>query len=150
MFFSAIEKIDDMIKVQVYGNVLDMFKLNNEHVLFEGRVDQKALAKAYEGSDALLFIDNKFGLQTSGKIFELLAFKKPIIFLYNNEESLVYTYAKHFSNIFFIRNEESELRDQVMRLKDFIIKDHKYDYDVNQFSWDGRATQFKSIVKSLN
>jgi len=119
----------DKFILDVYGKVK---KEKIKNVYFKGKVKQSELFKEMNSSDLLLFIDNSQGIQTSGKIYELLAFKKPIIFLYNSINSPLYSLVKKYDNVLLIKNNYLEIKKVLDNLN--ISKLAKVMYSVIEFS----------------
>ncbi len=127
--------------LDVYGNNK---KENVNNVYFNGKVKQQELFIAMNQADLLLFIDNSQGIQTSGKIYELLAFKKPIIFLYNSINSPLYSVVKDYKNVFLIENNYYKIKKTLDNLE---INDlAKVSYSIDKFSWQARADKYKSVL----
>ena len=72
LFFEAIRSYQEVFKVDIYGRHQKIFTEGNDHIRFNGSLEQERLAQKYIESDILLFIDNKFGMQTSGKFLNCL------------------------------------------------------------------------------
>jgi len=146
-FFELLEGQDNF-ELSIYGNHLPMFKEGFDHIDFCGRVDQFVLLKAYSECDIILYVDNSTGMQTSGKIFELLALKKPIIFLYNNTKSPVYLDAQNYEHILFIENKPQLEKNLIKQIFEFGNYNHNYNYNIDQFSWKSRAESLIKIIES--
>lgn len=147
-FISALHKINDPEKYQVlfYGaDIKPNYTFNTK-----GKVPQSKLVAEYNSSDVLIFFDNAFGIQTSGKIFELLALKKPILFIYSNTESSLVVLAKKYPNVIFVENEKDKIYNTLIELPDILKKIAIANYSVDDFSWVARAKLFKSIFQTLN
>lgn len=127
---------------------LDVYGSNDEynvsHINFIKKTSQEILFKRMFESDFIVFIDNAYGNQTSGKIYELLAFKKPILFLYSNENSPLLELVEEYSNVFTIRNNEIDIERKLSKLE--INDSEDFDYSLNQFDWKNRAEQYKDVL----
>jgi glycosyltransferase involved in cell wall biosynthesis len=150
LFLKAMEDHSKEFDILIFGNHLPMFRESASESKFLGRVDQKELAKYYHEADGLLFFDNKEGMQTSGKIYELLALKKPIIFIYENDESPVLDLCKDYNHIMYIKNNMESIREKTNEIDGFLNSDFDFDYDITRFSWKEKARQFDKILKMIN
>jgi len=149
-FLKAMEAYSDKFDILIFGNHLPMFRESSSPSKFLGRVDQNELAIHYQDADALLFFDNKEGMQSSGKIYELLALKKPIIFIYDNEDSSTLQLCKEYKHLLYIRNKEDNIKEKINEIEAYIKSNLTYDYDVKQFSWEEKADQFDKILSTVN
>lgn len=149
LFFEELKNYEDQFNIEVYGKHLSMFRVKQKNISFYGRISQQELSGKYNASDVLLFFDNKEGIQSSGKIFELLALKKPVVFIYDNEDSYAKEIASSYEHIFFIKNNKGDIKRGLKELMSFLKQDFNMSYDINQFSWSVKADQFKQILNGL-
>jgi hypothetical protein len=149
-FVKAINTLDKKnISINMFGIGQDLeFECHNTTVNNYPRIAQMELVSKYRESDILLYFDNAFGIQSSGKIFELLALKKPILFIYSNENSSVRKDSEKYKSIIFVKNELKELVNILSRLES-LIEDLSFDYKTESFSWQNRANNFKEVFTSL-
>lgn len=140
--FDALKK-NNFFTLDVFGSC--KFGLV-KNVNFHNPIDQGLLFAQMKDYQVLLYIDNDFGIQSSGKIFELLAFKKPILFISNNKAGPNYKLALKYSNVFFCDNTTEDISRALDKLSslDFF----EYDYDISHFSWAERALVYKNILVS--
>jgi len=128
----------------VYGSSM---KKVIKNVFFYERVSQEKLFLKMFKMDILVFIDNAYGIQTSGKIYELLAFKKPILFLYSNENSETISNMNSFDNIFFIKNDLFSISNFFSKTTRKTLSKLEYNYDINELSWAKRANDYMKLLK---
>lgn len=118
------------------------------HIKYLGAVNQMEVFDIYLKSDIIVFIDNAFGMQTPGKIFELIAVGKPILFISNNLGSPASQIAKQFNHIFYSENNPNSIITCIEK----IIDQDNYNIDnslLKHFSWEYRAIQYKESLESL-
>lgn len=113
-----------------------------ENVNFFDSMPQEILFEKLKENEILIFIDNKQGMQSSGKIFELLSFRKPILFIKGNEESESFLTAKTFPNVFFAENQVDSIRESLMG---FNSDNFSFSEETN-FSWKFRATKYVQLL----
>lgn len=142
----VINKNNQQLKVDFdfYGSNLPPSKFYN----VKNRINQNDLIKKYLDSDILLFFDNAFGIQTPGKIYELLAIKKPILFIYSNENSPVLKLMKNYKHVIFVDNKVTPIKKALLELPSLLAKIKKPEYSAEEFSWHNRAMLLQSILKS--
>lgn len=138
--FDALSS-QDYFTLDVYG---DKAKEDVENVYFQNRVEQEELFRKMSLYEVLVFIDNKSGIQTSGKIFELLAFKKIILFIKGDEETETYKLANKFQNVIFCNNNKDSISKAISKIKNFRNVD--FNYDCHYFSWHARAEHYLKLL----
>jgi len=97
--------------------------------------------------DIVVFIDNAFGIQTPGKIFEVIASKKPVLFIYSDESTPAFSIAKTYPNIFFAENK----KENIISTLEIITREAQsiYNIDVEMFDWRNRAKDFEKALFSI-
>lgn len=119
-----------------------------DNIKWRGRMSNAELLGHYQTANTLVYIDNTSGIQTSSKIFELLALGKPILFLYSFE-SENYQFAKNFPWVIFIHNDETSILDffkTADTLKPWeLIPDYS---KLKSFEWENMAKNYFDFLES--
>ena len=149
--FDVISRAEFNPKLEfTFFSEVDNFIQNKtiKNINIKERVTQSELILSYQKADVLLIIDNAYGMQTSGKIYELLSFEKPILLIYSNIESLVYQEIKNFSNVYTCLNSKKEL---INFFNHFDVSELKEDinYDRKAYSWGARAQKLSRKLKNI-
>jgi len=152
--FEALRKHTDLAKLKVCGSIDEYFKTGNDFVEFCGEVSHSQVYKNYHSSDCVLFIDNSYGLQTSGKIYELLALRIPILFLYTDTSSPLKLFCEQFGHVIFIENTQPSLDSSIgngnlgnlIAVAESWLDSDSGAYDTSQFSWETRAREFERLI----
>ena len=135
------------VSIDIYGGVSS---IQGEGVLYAEKVSQQELVEKISKCDWLVFIDNAYGMQTSGKIFELLSLKMPILFIYRDTNSKVYQDAKKYKNVYFVMNEHAAVAEALKEMKNIEYGQEDYNYDVAHFSWKERANRFREVFENVS
>ena len=146
-----------IFKLTVCGTIDPQFINGNSHVDFCGWLSHSQMTGFYQQADCLLFIDNDKSLQTSGKIYELLAVRRPILFIYSDKNSTVKASCDHFNHILFVLNEEHAIQAALQEVEGWLEQlsarfssdGGMAHYDVQQYSWESRAAQFNLAIQSV-
>ena len=142
-FIKAVNDVDrENLTIKLYGNSNLTFKVKKTKVIVEERINQELLFREYSKSNLVLYFDNAYGIQTSGKIYEVLSLNKPILFIYTNENSPVYLEHKNNQSIFFVKNSYEKLCECFLNLETILSSMPKNINDKNQYSWSSRADIF--------
>lgn len=147
-FFEILRETND-IGLFVYGSMLPIFTEGYDFIKFKPKIAYEKLISSYTECDILVFVDNKFGMQTSGKIYELLSMQKPILFLYSNTDSPVYKLAQAYEHILFIKLESKIDISVIDQIKNFAKEKMDFNYNTDQFSWESRAKQVSEIFNTI-
>lgn len=132
----------DKYVLNIYGNNNSR---NMENINFLGSFSQNELFEKLNQNEILVFIENKEGMQTSGKIFELLAFKKFILFIKSPEISVTYKFAKSYCNVVFAENNSESIKEALLQYEE--KRSNLFEYDINSFSWANRAKKYLKVLQ---
>ena len=139
--YEAVERYPNDIKLSIYGNFKKEFlPPKSERFIYGGSVSRDIINKTIIETKIIVFIDNFVGIQIPGKIIEVLATNKPILFIYENENSPTLKYVRRYEGVFYSKNDSNEIITQI----DSINKQNLIDYnrDISNYFWE-------NIVKHL-
>ena len=136
------------MRLDIYGqNPIEYnFSKYSGAIVHHGMVNHDSILSAYLDSDLLVFIDNAYGFQLSGKIFELLGTTKHILFIYTEPDSDAMKLAKQYDGVTYCPNVASDIKqalNEIMRSKSRL----EYKRDLSQHSWEKRAESFLEILR---
>lgn len=148
--FHAIVQSPLNLVLNVYGtnplfeNKVKTLSLKNK-ICFHPPVSQEALYIKYARTDIIVHMDNDTGFQVPGKTFELLAFDKPILFIYMNEASDTLNYLKNEQGVFCCLNKAKAIIEAL----DTISKEpgKRYRRNFEQFFWESRLEKIIPALK---
>lgn len=148
IFFSAVKKVSESIdlKIKLFGSNYDPNLRSIE--VYKG-IPQSDLIKEFSTAHVLLYFDNAFGIQTSGKIYELLATKKPILFIYENDKSEVLKLAKDYSHVIKVKNNLEQIQKVLLEFPKILKTAQINNYDTQIFGWKQRTQKLKQILNNL-
>jgi glycosyltransferase involved in cell wall biosynthesis len=113
-----------------------------KNISVRSRITHVELIKKYQNSDILIMFDNAYGMQTSGKIYELLALEKPILFIYSNAESALYLEVKEYGNVITCLNNKKTITSFFNNLNNGNLDLGNLGYDRDDFSWQKRSETY--------
>ncbi len=145
--FKSMEHLTGKCSLSIYGQA-DIYANKLPNIIFQGHYPNEHILEAYTKSDILVFIDNAFGFQTSGKIYELLSVKKPILFIYENNRSPTKKLVEGYDFIFLAKNNSLDITQNIQTIVD---KNNvfNYDFDIDSISWKERARQYDIVLKDI-
>jgi glycosyltransferase involved in cell wall biosynthesis len=136
------------ITLDMYGSFSDVFKtgVNDDlSIFFKSKASNKEIIEAYYNNDVIIFLDNAWGLQTPGKVFEVAAVGRPVLFISDHENSPAKEVVKDLGHFYYCKNKCDLIIETIRKIKknpdigsiDEIRK---------RFSWQTRADQYASLI----
>lgn len=128
------------------------FKKNYSFIVNNGVVGTQALIEEYQASSVILYFENVNCLQSSGKIFELLALNKPIWVIGEIFDVSLRHQLSNYDFVYFSNNDFLS----ISLVFDAIVKDfasskrYSFDVDLSSFSWDSRASKYADVLRITN
>lgn len=144
--YSAVEIINS-IELHIYGAIKKQYLGDSiPNIIYHGNISQTELINRFRDSDVIVIIDNAFGIQVPGKIIECLTIGKPILFIYENENSPSLDYIKNAGNVFACKNSTNDIVKSLGLLinNDSNIVDT---FDPTPFLWESLAKEYSSIIE---
>ncbi|MBN1187865.1 MAG: hypothetical protein JXB49_36665 [Bacteroidales bacterium] len=145
--FEAINKLKRNIIVEIFGgNKKKWFKrLKYNFINTYANIPQEKLIKVYDNSHLILLVDNSYGIQVPGKTLECFAINRPVLLVYENENSPTLHYLRGTSGVFSCKNNITDITNTI----EFIIT-HYYEiekvFDYNPYTWDGLSLRYRTIL----
>lgn len=144
---------DSKIFLHVYGTVTGKFRRlpsveDAQYIKFYGPINSEEVYQKFVESDIVIHIDNSFGLQTPGKNYEVIACKKPLLFIFKDESSPSYELFHDYSPAFKARNERNAIRtvfEEIFQKRNYLFE---MNFDINKYSWQNCANSFQIIFES--
>jgi len=143
--YNAFELSELDCKLEIYGNICKSNRPKTSNKIeYHKAVDKMQLAKITAKANALILFDNNYGYQVPGKTIETLASGKPVLFIYNNENSPTLQYVKNASGVVWVKNSVQDIKEGIYK----IIKS-EYDqpnFDYSPYTWDKMRVKLKNII----
>lgn len=115
-------------RLSIYGSFKKKFlPPTSERIIYNGSINKTILHQKLSEYDIIVFIDNFYGIQSPGKILENLATNKPVLFIYENENSPTLKFTKEFEGVFYSKNNSKEIGDTIDKIIDTKIISFKRD-----------------------
>lgn len=128
--------------LHLYGSSWGKAEAN---VVEHSKMPQKQLFAELHGNELLVFIDNDKGIQTSGKIYELLAFGKPLLFIKGSERSEAVALAENHKHVIFTENEPDAILAALKKYEEEGVQ--PVVEPLVEYSWKSRAALYKKAIE---
>ncbi|MFK5982665.1 MAG: glycosyltransferase [Flavobacteriaceae bacterium] len=144
--YKAIDNVEKQVSLKMFGNINNyLLAKNNSNIEFFGQIDHEKLNQEYRDSDILIFIDNKEGYQVPGKILELMAMQKPILFIYSNNNSPTLFYINDSDFIVKVKNNAKAIIAGINQIQKRDFRNSNR-IDIDQFSWKNLIKEYKKLI----
>jgi len=141
-------KNNTQIRLEVFGKYSKYFldKINKSNgVHYKGFVAFENVAETYQKYNYIIIIDNKYGLQTPGKLIEVLAQSKPIITLFNSKATPTYNFLKDM-DVNLVENSTEKICTFFEESLHNARFDERIIYNIDDYFWDILATKLKNVI----
>lgn len=144
--YNAFELSELDCKLEIYGNIRKInLPKNSNKIKYHKAVDKMKLADITAKANALILFDNDYGYQVPGKTIESLASGKPILFIYNNENSPTLQYVKDASGVVWVKNSVTEIREGIYKIIKGEFTQPYFDY--SPYTWEQMRIKLKNILR---
>jgi glycosyltransferase involved in cell wall biosynthesis len=136
------------IALDMYGSFRDVFKTgvnDNLSIFFKGKVSNKEIIEAYYNSDVIIFLDNAWGLQTPGKVFEVAAVGRPVLFISDHKNSPAKEIVQDLDHFYYCKNNCDLIIETIRKIRVCPVSDSISEIR-NRFSWQTRADQYAELI----
>lgn len=144
--YKALDNIEKPVSLKIFGNIKNSLLVENSSTIqFYGQIDHEKLNQEYLKSDILVFIDNKEGYQVPGKMLELMALQKPILFIYSNDDSPSLFYIKGSDFVVKVKNTKLDI---IAGINEIISTDYSNaeNVDISEYYWNNLMNKYIEII----
>ena len=134
--------------LKVFGNIQDKYKppVSDPRFFAGGAISFEQLAHEYEQSDLVIFLDNARGVQVPGKLYEVLAVNRPVLYIYRDSASPSYDMVKGQDGVIMVQNNHRDIAAgiiQIMKMK----PGQKYSRESDIYSYDSLAERYRALLE---
>jgi glycosyltransferase involved in cell wall biosynthesis len=150
--YSALKKLKDDFELDLFGSIpyRHLPQDNQGNIFYKGSLSYKDLQERFGSSDIIVYIDNAYGLQTPGKSYEVLCKYKPVLCIYENDNSPILELYRKIPFVFMCKNNENEIITALKDLKEKISHGQvDFEYDISLFSWEKRVSEYDNILDTF-
>lgn len=148
--YKAISLFKTNVIFDIYGNISQKFIPSSsfDNIYYKGSISHSSVLKSYTNSDCIVLIDNSSGIQTPGKVFEVLSARRVVLFVYSNKFSPTFKYLSSFSFVYFAENNMDSISKEIQKIiKDLSNSSINCAHNDDSIFWDYRASQYKILFE---
>ncbi len=138
------------IRLKIFGNTREFFDppAADPRFIKGGLITTDELASEYMKSDFIVFIDNAYGVQVPGKLNEVLAVKRPLLYIYQDEKAPSYQLVKGLGGIIMARNNSVSIKDGIESIAtgEYIIS---WDRNTSGMRYESLARKYRLLIDGL-
>ncbi len=139
------------VRLDLYGSYNREF-LNTgaaaNHINFRGQTAHRDLINVYMDADAVVFIDNAYGMQTPGKVFEISLINRPVLCIADRGQSPALDVLHGAGHIVMTVNRAEMIARAIRKImaSSFTFSNHT---TTEEFSWEARSQQYKQVLTEV-
>jgi glycosyltransferase involved in cell wall biosynthesis len=142
--FSAVTALAEKTQLDIFTGS-SKFRVSSPRVVFHKPLPYAEILQKYQEYDVLVFLDNAYGIQTSGKIYELIAAKRPILFIYENEHSPTKKLVDDYRGVVFAKNDPAAIMGAIEQIRERYAE-FSFDFPIEEHSWESRGEQYRKVI----
>ncbi len=147
-FLKAIQHIDrPAVAVQFIG-VAPVWTKDYPFVQHLPRMENAAVLAAYMKSTVLVFFDNAYGIQTSGKIYELVALNKPLLLITTAARRYIFDEFKDLEGVVIADETVASIQERILYLLDGSLPCDRSAVQ-HRYSWHARSVAYLEFLAQM-
>jgi len=139
------------VRLDMYGSYNSEFLKAGSaarHITFRGQVAHGDLINVYLHADAVVFIDNAYGMQTPGKVFEISMINRPVLCIADRGQSPALEVLHGAGHIVITANKAEMIAPAISKIMDTGMT-LSNTAAPEEFSWSARSQQYKQILTEV-
>jgi glycosyltransferase involved in cell wall biosynthesis len=139
------------VKLKIFGNIQEKYAppASDARFVTGGPVSAGELAREYEQSDLVVYLDNAYGVQVPGKVYEVLAVNRPVLYIFRDTRSPSYELLKGHDGIVMVQNNHRDIAAGIEQAMTFSAG-RKYDRGSDRYTFNALAARYRDLLEDLN
>ena len=139
------------LELQIFGNIQDKYRPPESDSRFVAKPTVSAgdLALEYEHSDIVVYIDNAYGVQVPGKVYEVLAVNRPVLYIFQDSASPSFELFKDHEGIVMVQNNYNDIAEGIKQAMNF-KGGLKYERGSDRYTFNALAARYRDLLEELN
>lgn len=149
--YKALERFKNA-KLHLYGYIPKEFlpcslKYSRIDYQYHGPINPTKVDDIYDHNDVIVFIDNFKGVQTPGKLLEVINTAKPVLYIYEQQAS-INDYDIRPDNVFMAKNDENEIYNAIKIIMQKSGGSTITDDKLNAYSWQNLVKKYIQLIEA--
>ncbi len=138
------------VLLKLFGNIHEEYlpPASDSRFMTGGAVTAERLAREYEEADLVVYLDNARGVQVPGKVYEVLAVNRPVLYICHDEASPSYEIVNGKDGVFTVTNDRQSIEEGIAR----VMKETpaaEYRRGSEMFTFDSLASRYGVLLEGL-
>jgi len=139
------------VTLKVFGNIQEKYlpPVSDPRFISGGSITAEELASEYGQADLVIYLDNAYGVQVPGKVYEVLAVNRPVLYICSDTGSPSYELVSGQDGIVTVRNDHRDIAEgiaQIMKQGPGV----KYSRGSDRYTFDSLAAGYRALLEDLN
>lgn len=139
------------LRLKVFGNIQERYRppAGDMRFFHGGPVSSAELASEYSEADLVVYLDNAWGVQVPGKIYEVLAVNRPVLYICRDEDSPSFHLVKGLDGVVTARNSYGDIASaigEIMKWKPGL----SFSRGSARYTFEALAGRYRAILEELN
>jgi glycosyltransferase involved in cell wall biosynthesis len=138
------------ILLKLFGNIQEEYlpPASDTRFMTGGAVSAERLAREYEEADLVVYLDNAWGVQVPGKVYEVLAVNRPLLYICHDEASPSREIVSGKDGVFTVTNDQQSIAGGITRVMNE-TPEVKYLRGSELFTFDSLASRYGALLEGL-
>jgi len=136
--------------LKVFGNIQAKYlpPASDGRFMSGGAVSAADLAGEYKDADLVVYLDNAYGVQVPGKVYEVLAVNRPVLYICRDETSPSFDIMNGRDGVFTATNDHRSIAESIAR----VMKEsagRSYRRGSERYTFDSLASSYGDLLEEL-
>jgi len=138
------------VLLKIFGNIQEEYlpPASDPRFMTGGVITAEGLAREYEEADLVVYLDNAYGVQIPGKVYEVLAVNRPVIYICHDEASPSYEIVNGKDGVFTVTNDRQSIAEGIARARQETVAE-KYHRGSELYTFDSLASRYIVLLEGL-
>ncbi len=149
--YAAVRKFSpEEVLLKIFGNIQQEYlpPASDPRLITGGAVNAERLASEYEEADLVVYLDNARGVQVPGKVYEVLAVNRPVLYICHDEASPSWEIMNGKDGVFTVTNDQQSIEEGIAR----VMKETpaaEYLRGSEMFTFESLASRYGVLIEGL-
>ena len=136
--------------LKVFGNIQERYlpPASDPRFITGGAIPAEQLAREYDEADMVIYLDNAYGVQVPGKVYEVLAVNRPVLYICRDAGSPSYDLVSGREGVVTVRNDHREIAAGISQIMKW-SPGARYTRGSDRYTFDSLASAYRVRLEEL-